>query len=203
MRPRASFPLWREKGLCNGIQTSPRPRTDPNYRFGLSQSQSTFHQIMLDCIHFFSPPSAKQTKIQILGKLLVVRKRSHWSEQPGGAAGIISVNSGWKLVDKRFNLTTHRTHKWTLVFNHHLVEYFFVLKWLCSPTEGCGFNSCSGLFTSHSVSTTSISAPKLSLADCFNGVFVGCWTGNVSRVYTTPLLWFADIYFTRKFSSVH
>lgn len=73
MCPQTSFPLWREKGLREGIQTSPHPRTDPNYRFGLSQSQSTFHQITLECIHF--PPSAKQTKthIHILCKLLVVR----------------------------------------------------------------------------------------------------------------------------------
>lgn len=60
MCPRTSFPLWREKGLREGIQTSPHPRTDPNYRFGLSQSQSTFHQIILECIH--SPPQQNKQK---------------------------------------------------------------------------------------------------------------------------------------------
>lgn len=165
MRPRASFPLWREKGLCKGIQTSPRPRTDPNYRFGLSQSQSTFHQIMQECIHFLSPPSAKQTKTQILGKLLVVRKHIHWSEQPRRAAGIISVNSGWKLIDKRFNLTTHEIHKWTPALTHHLDEYFFVLKWLgVHQQKVLGSIPSSDLSTPSSVSPTSISATNLPLA---------------------------------------
>lgn len=119
MHPHTSFPLWRKKGLCKSIQTSPRPRTDPNYRFGLSQSQSTFHQIMLECIHFFLPLS-KTNKNTHSG--LVVRNAV--------TAGIISVTSGWKLIDKRFGPSTQGTHKRTQMLNHHLVEYFFVLKWL-------------------------------------------------------------------------
>lgn len=196
MRPRASFPLWREKGLCNGIQTSPRPRTDPNYRFGLSQTQSTFHQIMLECIHFFLPPQQNKQKHRFWVNCL-------WLE-----SAVTGVSSQEELLEwcqtilvgsslTKGSMRLHGTHKWTPVFNHHLVEYFFVLKWLCSPTEGCGFN------TLCSVSSTSTSAPKLSLADSLNGVFVRFWTGNLSRVYTTLLLWSTDIYFTWKSHSVH
>lgn len=111
-------------------------------------------------IFFFSPPSAKQTKTQILRKLLVVRNVvTGMSSQEELLESYQSILVRSSMTKGSTRLHTERKSE----RQYYITIWFhsFVLKSLCSPTKGSRFNFCSGLSTPES---TTISAPKLPLA---------------------------------------
>lgn len=68
MCPCTLFPLGTERVRRIGIQTSPHPRRDPNYRCGLCPSESTFLQMILWSACIFSRSKTNKKHIHILNR---------------------------------------------------------------------------------------------------------------------------------------